>query len=212
MSESGVEVFGPDDDADVAAEVDGPESQVVPGSPAMRMNLPSDLAGRPDVEGPPPSIHVRAGNVVGPTGEVQRAKPRRAPREPTQEEYDEHMLTHAQYRNWCPYCPAASRPNDPHCQLPPFDRQIPLVVADYCFLRSIIDDTVLPTLVGRLYPARATVAVPCDVKGTDQYAVARLAAFLKDSGMTKIVYMSDQEGAIRSVIEAALTLCQKDGE
>ena len=44
----------------------------------------------------------------------------------------------------------------------------------------------------------------CDVKGQDDSVVGRLAEFFKNSGVTKLVYKSDQEPAIKSVVEAAL--------
>ena len=132
--ESGAGLFAPDDDDEDApdGEADGFAGPGMPGSHDDKRRLPDDLKDRADVQGPPPSIS-EPGHVGGTGGEVQRAKPRPSPREPTQAEYDEHMLTHAQYRSWCPYCPATARPNDPHRELPAFSRSIPLFVADYCF-------------------------------------------------------------------------------
>ena len=36
--------------------------------------------------------------------EAQNGKGVTKPREPTRKEWDEHMLTHIPYRNWCPFC------------------------------------------------------------------------------------------------------------
>ena len=36
------------------------------------------------------------------------------PRAPSQKEIDEHNLTHANYRSWCPHCVAGRRNNSPH--------------------------------------------------------------------------------------------------
>ena len=53
----------------------------------------------------------------------------------------------------------------------------------------------------------------CDVKGpTDAYALARPENFLKDEGVSKISYRSDQETAIVSLIETALKNKEKAGE
>ena len=53
----------------------------------------------------------------------------------------------------------------------------------------------------------------CDVKGpTDAYALDRLENFLKDEGVSKISYRSDQEPAIVSLIETALKNSGKAGE
>ena len=53
----------------------------------------------------------------------------------------------------------------------------------------------------------------CDVKGpTDAYALDRLENFLKDEGVSKISYRSDQEPAIVSLTETALRNSGKAGE
>ena len=78
---------------------------------------------------------------------------------PTQAEVDLHNLTHLPYRRWCRFCVAARRPNSPHLGLPPFSREIPLIVFDYCFLRNIQDQDLITVLCARLYPFRAVFAV-----------------------------------------------------
>ena len=53
----------------------------------------------------------------------------------------------------------------------------------------------------------------CGVKEpTDAYAFNRLENFLKDEGVSKISYRSDQEPAIVSLIETALKIVRKAGE
>ena len=94
--------------------------------------------------------------------------------------------------------------NTPHLTQPTFSRDIPLVVADYCFVRHKHDQDLSTVLVARLYPSKAIVAIPCDVKGPDEYATSRLVVFLKASGVDQLVYMCDQEGALRTMIETSL--------
>ena len=48
--------------------------------------------------------------------------------------------------------------------------------------------------------------------GPDDHIVDRLADFFKSTGLTKVVYKSDQEPAIRTAIEAALLKCGRSGE
>ena len=62
-------------------------------------------------------------------------------------------------------------------------------MADYCFLRENQDDVALTTLVGRVTPSQALVAIPCDQKGSDPYATHRLRAFLKSEGITDVSYV-----------------------
>ena len=108
------------------------------------------------------------------------------------------------YRSWCRWCVSAKRRNAPHLRLPDHSREIPLLVADYCFVRDSRDDDLLTVFVGRLYPSRAIVAIPCDVRGVDDYAVGRLAQFLRDCGVKRLVHMSDQERSLGAMITSAM--------
>ena len=76
---SGAELFAPDDDdEDVPdGEADGAAGPGMPGSAVDKGSLPDDRKDRADVQGPPPSIG-RHGHVGGPTGQVQKAKVKRA--------------------------------------------------------------------------------------------------------------------------------------
>ena len=57
------------------------------------------------------------------------------------------------------------------------------------------------------------MATVCDKKGPeDEYAVARLASFIKESDYKKIIYRSDQEASIRSIFEAAFQKANREGE
>ena len=133
-----------------------------------------------------------------------------SPAQPTAIEIALHWLTHLPYRSWCRWCVSAKRRNAPHYSLPRHSREIPLFVADYCFVRDSRDDDLLTCFVGRLYPSRALIAIPCDVKGPDDYAVGRLVSFLRDCGVKRLVYMSDQEKAIGSMITAAMDVLSGD--
>ena len=135
-----------------------------------------------------------------------------SPSQPTAAEIALHWLTHLPYRSWCRWCVSAKRRNAPHHSLPGHTREIPLFVADYCFVRDSRDDDLLTCFVGRLYPSRALIAIPCDVKGPDDYAVSRLVSFLRDCGIKRLVYMSDQEKAIGSMITAAMDVLSGDAK
>ena len=96
------------------------------------------------------------------------------------------------------------RPNAPHRSKGPFARDIPLLVGDYCFVRDS-NDTVLQTiLVCRMYPQQLLCAIPVSSKGAvDAYAVHRLASFIENTGIKSLVYLSDQESALRRLFEAS---------
>ena len=127
-----------------------------------------------------------------------------SPSKPTAIEVALHWLTHLPYRSWCRWCVSAKRRNAPHHSLPTHSREIPLLVADYCFLRDHRDEDLLTCFVGRLYPSRALISIPCDSKGVDDYAVGRLSSFLKDCGINRLVHMCDQERPLGAMIDASL--------
>ena len=98
-----------------------------------------------------------------------------SPAKPSPEDVAQHWLTRLPYRSWCRWCVSAKRRNAPHLSLPKHSREVPLLVADDCYLRDERDEDVLNCFVGILYPSRALISIPCDVKGVDDYAVGRLA-------------------------------------
>ena len=127
-----------------------------------------------------------------------------SPCAPTADEVAKHCLTHLPYRSWCKFCVSGKRPNAAHTKLPGHSREIPLLAADYCFLRDERDQDTLTCLVARLYPWRALISIPCDVKGFDEYAVGRLTDFIRNAGVTRMVHMTDQETALGSMIQASM--------
>ena len=132
--------------------------------------------------------------------------------QPTAEEVAKHNLTHLPYKRWCKWCVAARMLNVPHFSKPPFSRECPLLVVDYCFIKHAGDEAWLTVLVGRVYPSRALFAVPCDHKGPDPYVTRRLAGFLRSCGMLSFTFMSDQEGAIRTMVDEAVRLTKGRSE
>ena len=85
---------------------------------------------------------------------ARRPQPIRAPPEMTQAQWEEHRLTHLPVCPSCPWCVMAREPNLQHRASREGERKVPMLVADYGYLRDT-DDTVLATvLVLRLYPYR----------------------------------------------------------
>ena len=69
---------------------------------------------------------------------------------------------------------------------------MPLMVADCCFVRDSKNEDLLVLMVVRIYPSRATFAIPCDVKGTDEYAIHRLGNSIRCCEVARMAYMCDQ--------------------
>ena len=145
---------------------------------------------------------------------IQPGKPLPEPRTPSPAEVAAHNLTHLPYRSWCPHCVRARRPNTQHRSKPSASRRtVPLLVADYCYVKDINDEQIQTLLVARLYPARAMFATVCEKKGPeDEHVVSRLAAFIKESGYNQLIYRSDQEASIRAIFEAAFQKSGREGE
>ena len=181
-----VEVVETDDDANVAEKGDH--------KGADDGKLKDDQQGVPPV---PPQRY-------------QRPKPLPEVKVPTAAEVASHNLTHLPYRRWCMWCVMARRRNNPHWQRPPFSRDIPLLVFDYCFVRNASDQDLITVLVAKLYPFHCIFAVQCDVKGEDEYATTRLATFLRHCGVQRCTYMCDQESSIDVMMQAAIQIrgCQ----
>ena len=148
LSESDVaDLFGPDDGfADDRPEPAVPSRDVVDGG-EFRVDDDDVAAGSDE-----PNL------VQAPAGLP-------SPLQPTAAEIALHWLTHLPYRSWCRWCVSAKRRNCSHLRLPDHSREIPLLVADYCFIRDSRDEDLLTVCVCRLYPSRALVAIPCDVRG-----------------------------------------------
>ena len=143
---------------------------------------------------------------------IQKVVPMPAPIQPSQSQIDAHNLTHWPYRSWCPHCVAARRQNDPHFRSSSsVTRTIPLLVADYCYVRDSNDNAVITVLVAKLLPANLLLCVVVDNKGADDVVVTRLAQFVKDAGYGHIAYRSDQEFSLRSLFEATMIFANRQG-
>ena len=154
-------------------------------------------------------LHVR--DDLGPDATAQSAREIPEVYIPTAAEVARHNLTHMPYRSWCRICVACCKPNTPHRSLPPFSRRLPLVCLDYCFIRDSVDHDLLTFCVVRVYPYRAIAAIPCQVKGDNDYGTARLASFIYACGLPRLTYRCDQESALNTMIQGALNRLNIDG-
>ena len=142
----------------------------------------------------------------------QPCSPMPEPMVPTAAQIAAHNITHLPYRSWCPHCVAARRPNSHHSRTGQSEDQksSPLLVADYCFMKDFEDEETVTVLVARLYPAKALLATVCSSKGVDEQVIARVAAFVRESGYLKLIYRSDQEPALRALLEKAFKKASED--
>ena len=71
----------------------------------------------------------------GPGAITARPLPSPSPMTPAQLAI--HNLTHLPYHPGCPICAATRRPNSPHLTSHEHLRVVPLLIADYCFMRFV---------------------------------------------------------------------------
>ena len=114
----------------------------------------------------------------------QRTQALPQPIVPTKAQIEAHMVGgHLPYRSWCKWCVMARRRNSQHrSQSDSSRRSLPLLVADYCFMRDSNDEELCKTLVSKVYPAKAILATVVESKGVNSQVVDRVARFIKETG------------------------------
>ena len=86
------------------------------------------------------------------------------------------------------------------------------MVADYCFVRSSADQSLLVLMVAKLGPSLAICAIPCDVKGSDDYCVHRLCNFVRGCGVQRMAYLCDQESSTNEALQATCKALKVEGD
>ena len=112
----------------------------------------------------------------------------------------------------CQLCKSTRAPNLKHAQSHEHLRTIPLLVGDYCFLKSIADDDLRTCLVMKLYPYQITFASGVPRKGSDPLVIQRLARFIKEMGLVHFAYRCDREAALNSMLEDAIARAGRTGK
>ena len=124
------------------------------------------------------------------------ARPLPTPKSMSSSQRAIHDLTHLLYEPGCEICAASRRPNTQHRSLHEGEREVPLMVGDYCFPRHSDDAQALTVLVVRVYPYKVFMCCVVPVKGRCPKVIQRLARFIKECGVTHFTYRSDREPAI----------------
>ena len=140
------------------------------------------------------------------------AQPLATPPSMTPAAFLKHCLTHLPYHPGCPVCAASRRPNTQHRRSHEHTRVIPLLVGDYGFVRSSLDDkTNLQTaIVLRVLPYNLSFACVVPANGLEQEVALRVARF-KEAGLVHFAYRSDRETAITSLLEESIKISGRQG-
>ena len=157
--------------------------------------------------------------------EGQGGRVKRGPREPTKLEREEHEATHIPYREWCEHCVRGrgrAAPRKPEAG----DNEVIRLDMDYCYLKRTTGKTQegeesdadageedLPILVSKVKPTGKIGATMVPRKGGNPYAVHWVTEEIKRTGKQEVKVRTDQEKAIRALIEGARVAgseCQLD--
>ena len=128
----------------------------------------------------------------------------RKPLQPTQQEIDEHQITHVPYRDWCAHCVRGKAHTAPHLKsagskLP---EQRPTIAMDYFYLGKR-EDSSMPILGVVEETTRRCFSITLPCKGLEhQYNVAILQKVIKVLGLQFGVLKSDTERSIVALRDA----------
>ena len=129
------------------------------------------------------------------------------PLKPTKQQIDQHKSSgHVPYRNWCEECVRASGREDPHhSKGGDSENMVPMFVCDYAFLKSTTDENDKVTLfVLKECLTKSIFSCVCPKKGTETQVAAELFLdAMEELGLknAKVMYKSDQEPAIKGVLD-----------
>ena len=164
----------------------------------------------------------RLGKPVSEASEaVRKPRAKKIPDLVSEQEYNDHMLTHLLFRNWCEHCIAGQSREDAHPLRTPKERkgEVPRLSMDYCFLgrglkgevpkdavslKTPVDekDGLLPILVMVEQETGCTFSAVAS-KGVNPYSVHVVVEVLTFLGRQKVILITDGEPAIKALAEAA---------
>ena len=138
------------------------------------------------------------------------ARPLASPRSLSASKRAVHDLTHLPYDPGCEICVSTRRPNTHHRSVKS-EREIPLLVGDYCFPKQSGEDESITTLVIRVYPYKLFFVCAVPVKGRDPRIVQRLERFIKECGLVHFTFRSDREPSIVAMLDEVCALAGRRG-
>ena len=124
------------------------------------------------------------------------------PRQPSQQEKEEHEMTHLPFRSWCRHC-IMMRGREEDCRKSmEEERQVPKVHLDYMFMGDEKEGETLAFLVARERETRAVLSTVVPRKTTGEWICRRLMAWLREIGLESvdIIVKSDNEPAVTILI------------
>lgn len=127
----------------------------------------------------------------------------RSLREPTQEEREEHALSHLLFRSWCRHCGRGRGREWPHAQVAE-EPGLPEMHEDLCFLGGESEPgQTLPVLVMRERSSKMMLAATLLAKSSNSHIARRIFAFMKEVGVAQrdLAVRTGQEPAVVSIMD-----------
>ena len=111
------------------------------------------------------------------------------PKEPSQEEFDEHMATHIPYRGWCTFCVKGRGRAQPHRSAKDEEPSVPSTSMDYAYLNEEGEGKdKRPLLVMKDRKKGKIVVMMVPKKGEDPKAIMMTAREIRRMGYGTMVW------------------------
>ena len=133
--------------------------------------------------------------------ETRRPKHRALPANGSKEEFDAHQLTHLSFRSWCDHCVRGKAVDDAHRPRIDPHRGEANISMDYFFLARATDPQHAKAVLNCLDFQSGAVFSAMVVRGGDPYAFAVALEAIKFTGRTRLIIMSDQENAVKNLVD-----------
>ena len=121
------------------------------------------------------------------------------------------MRTHIPFRNWCEFCVKGKCEGDPRKKNKTDKNvidecQVPVISLDYTFPKDKKEnratDQGMPILVMKNSADKWTSAFVVSLKVSNEYAIKAVAREIRNAGYNRIIIKSDQEPAVKELVNA----------
>ena len=141
--------------------------------------------------------------------EIRQPRVARVPHTPTKVEWDTHMLLHADYRSWCPFCVQGKAHSAHHVMSQEEERLGVTISMDYTYMGTMEEEEKETGVAHLLMHDNATSAFWCmqvDSKEAKPEIVAWMNQNLVDAGYAgmRLTLKSDGEPAMVAVRNAVM--------
>ena len=129
-----------------------------------------------------------------------KAKATPAPKQPSQQEIQEHNLTHMPYRSWCPICVQGKGRSTSHNTQ---TSRKPIIQIDFAYLRGFEEQQTVPILTAIDIETGLCMATMLpDKQQLFDYASNCIQTFIYEVGRTNSIIQSDNEPYLKALIQS----------